>query len=207
MASPIVRIETGTRFARLTVIGGPVRVAEPCGRNVYHHPVICECGTELTVRTTSLTGGHTTSCGCYIAELLQATNTKHGMHRERIFKTWSRMRYRTSHNERGYENVSVCDRWNASFENFYADMGSTYFEGAVIGRFGDLGDYEPGNCRWITKGENSREAAERKMPRLPDGRFVFDVLKSSGVPKATYQYRIRHGWDQTTAATQAAVHG
>lgn len=56
--------------------------------------------------------------------------------------------------------VRVCTRWRGEhgFTNFLADMGER-FTGMSIGRFLDIGNYEPGNCEWQT---NAQQAAERK---------------------------------------------
>jgi hypothetical protein len=47
--------------------------------------------------------------------------------------------------------VIICDRWQGEHgvENFIADMGERP-EGTTLGRFGDVGDYEPGNVSWQT---------------------------------------------------------
>jgi hypothetical protein len=72
----------------------------------------------------------------------------------------------------GGAGVKVCARWDpaqgGSFQNFLADLGPMP-EGKLpsgrtlysIGRFGDMGDYEPSNCKWMTpaeQGANRRSA-------------------------------------------------
>lgn len=51
----------------------------------------------------------------------------------------------------GAIGVTVCERWQ-DFCNFLADMGVRP-EGTTLGRYGDLGNYEPGNCAWMTEDE------------------------------------------------------
>ena len=58
----------------------------------------------------------------------------------------------------GAKGVKVCDRWIV-FENFLSDMGERP-EGTSIGRLGDIGNYEPGNCAWQTPTEQG--ATRRK---------------------------------------------
>jgi len=43
----------------------------------------------------------------------------------------------------GGSGVFVCERWFNSFENFLADLGLRV-PGTTRGRFGDIGNYNPG---------------------------------------------------------------
>lgn len=55
----------------------------------------------------------------------------------------------------GARGISVCERWNV-FENFLADMGERVNKDLTIDRINPFGNYEPSNCRWATKQEQSR---------------------------------------------------
>lgn len=55
----------------------------------------------------------------------------------------------------GARGISVCERWR-KFENFLADMGLRP-KGTSLGRYLDVGNYEPRNCQWMTRGEQSAE--------------------------------------------------
>lgn len=57
------------------------------------------------------------------------------------------------------KGIKVCERWENSFENFLLDMGecpSTW----TLDRLDSNKDYQPGNCRWATKRDNSLAALE-----------------------------------------------
>jgi len=80
--------------------------------------------------------------------------------------SWQSMINRcTSPKSTGHEHyfdagITVCDRWRV-FENFLADMGERP-EGRTLGRYGDVGNYEPENCAWQTMRE---QKAEQKIKR------------------------------------------
>lgn len=65
----------------------------------------------------------------------------------------------SSYPDYGARGITVCTRWRDSFENFLEDMGERP-AGKTLDRYpNQLGNYEPGNCRWATPKEqvaNSR---------------------------------------------------
>lgn len=155
-------MEEGQRFGRWTVLSEATGYTSPAGYRLRCVMARCDCGVERAVLWASLRQGRSLSCGCHKREVSTALATKHGMHHLPLYECWCNMKQRSSgHYPRpAYAGVGRDRRWD-SFDNFRADMGATYFPGAVLARYGDVGDYGPTNCRWITKSENSSERRAR----------------------------------------------
>jgi hypothetical protein len=141
----------------------------------------CDCGNERLVPVGNLRNGNSQSCGCLMPAKIKVVRTTHGQSRQqssidprkssREYNSWASMLARcytpTNHKypEWGGRGITVCDRWRMSFEAFLADMGARP-PGTSIDRYPDgAGNYEPGNCRWATPTEQSRN---RKCVRLSE---------------------------------------
>ncbi len=78
------------------------------------------------------------------------------------YRSWQMMKNRC-HNPKardyayyGGRGISVCKRWRESFVNFLADMGRKPTPEHTLDRKRTAGNYTPGNCRWATREEQSR---------------------------------------------------
>jgi hypothetical protein len=173
----------GLRFGRLVVL----KIAQYENRKRYWH-CRCDCGTEKTIVGDSLRGGLTRSCGCLTRDLNIVRQTTHGKTHASIYGVWKSMRLRCdAPTNRAYKNyggrgIKVCDRWR-TFENFLADMGEPP-PGLTIERVDNDGDYAPGNCRWASYREQSRN--RQKTYRLTVcGEYL-------SLPDACEKYGIRN---------------
>lgn len=130
----------------------------------------CDCGVEKHIAYGNVEPGNTVSCGCLKREQTGEIRVTHRQSGTPLYQCWKDMRNRSTPGtyaqrvKPSYVGVGRDPRWD-SFEEFAADMGSTYFLGAVLGRYEDKGDYTPTNCRWITKSESSLEMWEVRRAR------------------------------------------
>lgn len=144
---------TDERFGRLIVLG-------PADSRHGHRRWICQCdcGQTKTIELQALRGGRTKSCGCLAAE---GRAPIHGFapraSKNPVYAAWTSMRKRCKDLDNpnyGGRGIKVCERWN-SFENFYADMGERPGPEYSLDRIDNDGSYEPSNCRWATKKEQT----------------------------------------------------
>ncbi len=97
----------------------------------------------------------------------------------------------------GGAGISVCKRW-AMFENFLKDMGERP-AGMVLDRMDNEGNYEPGNCRWVTWVDSANNRRNTAMA-LFNGRFlpVAEVEREMGLCKGAVRHRTKAGVDVAT---------
>jgi hypothetical protein len=94
------------------------------------------------------------------SKLPGSMHKRHGQSETREYAAWTAMRERCNnpncynYPKYGARGIKVCERWN-TYENFIADMGPRP-PGLSIERIDNDGNYEPGNCKWATKLEQSR---------------------------------------------------
>ncbi|QEG13554.1 hypothetical protein MARVELLAND_23 [Bacillus phage vB_BspM_MarvelLand] len=100
--------------------------------------------------------------------ILMARPKEHGMSNHRLHTIWRHMRQRCMNpKDRAYENyggkgVSICSEWDTFSEFMHWALTNGYAEGLTIDRLDSNGDYEPNNCEWVTRSENTRRARTGK---------------------------------------------
>lgn len=167
---------TGKKFDRLEVINKAATTRTKSGRALVNWICLCECGNQVVVNGENLKKGRTKSCGCLAKEKSvfhgKTNKLKHGQNRKTDmtpeYRAWRSMISRCENPKaRGYENyggrgIKVCKEWRESFERFFWDIGIRPSEKHSLDRINPNGDYEPVNCRWANKTEQSRNVRAYK---------------------------------------------
>jgi hypothetical protein len=92
--------------------------------------------------------------------------------------------------------ITVCDKWAKSFEAFYADMGPKPSFRHQLDRINNDQGYYPGNCRWATPIENSRnKSVNVKITLNGQTKTLVEWSEKTGLRADTIRHRIkRAGW-------------
>jgi len=147
-------MHSGLKFGKLTL------VSETRVNNRKHWLCVCECGNTKVAEAGGLRAGTVKSCGC-----LMVGRPKHGLCNSPEYRSWDHAKQRCSNPNNDAtqhylgRGIRMCDRWLNSFENFYADMGPRPSLQHTLDRYPDNdGNYEPGNCRWATKSQQTENS-------------------------------------------------
>ncbi len=154
----IDKIKLGDIYGFLFVVEAPVRSS---GKR-WHAKVSCRCGTTKYVECYSLLGENPSrSCGCWRESQIKATIT-HGETGTPLHGRWKAILSRChSKGSKSYKNyggrgIKICDEWRNDYTKFRDwALANGFAEHLEIDRIDVNGNYEPGNCRWITRAENS----------------------------------------------------
>lgn len=121
----------------------------------------------------------------------------HGLSKTKLYNVWCAMKRRCYNtNVKDYKNyggrgIKVCDEWlnYVPFYNWAVSNG--YKEGLTIDRIDNDKDYEPNNCRWISKVENTiKKRNNHKV--IYQGREIFlsELAKEKSIREKTLYNRI-----------------
>jgi hypothetical protein len=191
------QIEIGAKYYRFTVIDFAPRTKTGHAAWVCK----CECGNIRQYRKSELLSGRCRSCGCTRYTDRTDTLTTHGGTGTAEYSAWLAMRQRcfypkSAHFARyGGRGITVCARWKDSFENFLADMGKKPSPQHSLDRVDNAGNYEPQNCRWATKKEQScNTSANVFLTHNGETLTISQWTEKLGFNQNVIAYRLKHGW-------------
>jgi hypothetical protein len=171
----------------------------------------CDCGKTFSAQKSNIVGTVRMDCGHSIRKHGTAPPNSHS---HPLYKVWWHMidRCQNPNNKSfidyGARHISVCKRWrqgNATktgFEYFLSDMGERP-DGHTIERIDANGNYEPNNCRWLAKADQSKNRRGVKLIQIGDRiQTIPDWCSENGIDYWTARQRIRRGWAPERAVTE-----
>lgn len=202
---------TGRTFHRLFVVGfSHVRQRGNSRTRTAYWNVRCQCGLEKVVCGLHLTHSLVKSCGCLRRHVSRTRGITHGEAGQPTveYKAWqgmlSRCRRRTGPDASRYsrKGIRVCEEWAHSFEAFLNDMGRKPSPRHSLDRIDGCGNYEPSNCRWATRLQQSRNTSRNV-------RFEFHGLNLTageigervGLSGTLIRNRLNAGWSMSEATS------
>lgn len=193
----------GKRYGRLVV-----QSHAGVKKQKHYWNCLCDCGSTHVTNTNSLTQGHTQSCGCLQAEVMARGNVVHGLSRTPAYTAWLNIRARCeneaspSYKNYGGRGIRVCDRWQ-SFDNFFADMGQPPSAQHSIERLNNNGNYEPDNCIWATRYQQSRNRRNNVSVTINgETKFISEWCEQYGIALASVHRRLKKGYTMERAITE-----
>jgi hypothetical protein len=187
----------GQVIGRFTVLGP----ASPNRWGKSRSRVRCECGTERVVCNSPLANGRRLSCGCLRADRTREVSTKHGHGnrsgaRSREYSSWLHAKSRCfdphhqSYADYGGRGITMAAEWREDFAAFLAYIGPCP-EGCSIDRIDTNGNYEPGNVRWATRFEQSRNTRRSRFVTVNGRRMtITDAAAETGICDETLRRRL-----------------
>ncbi len=200
-------IQIGKKYGDWTIISTPTRTYY-YGKYCYSCKVQCKCGKVTVQRCSVLRKNKTQRCKrCAYDDMKgnpKLSSRKHGQTNTRLYNIWCSMKQRckgtSGENSLKYYKeraIQVCVEWQ-DFATFYEwAIQHGYNDTLTIDRIDRFGNYEPTNCQWITKSQNTLRAhlklTSKKLKQLSQLRrkgMAVKALHKQFANNVTYGYLI-----------------
>lgn len=126
---------------------------------------------------------------------------KHGLIHHRLYRIWGCMKTRclNKNDEHfplyGGRGITICDEWKHDFQAFYDwAMANGYQDNLTIDRIDVNGNYEPSNCRWLTRQEQNFNKRNTIFVTLNgETKSLAEWAAETGIYYQTLVYRYKAG--------------
>ncbi len=199
-------LKPGVKISKWTIIRQAPRNPKRKGIRWFCR---CTCGDEKIVPAARLKDGR--SKGCYKCRTW-INRPKLPYSAKRLRHIWEKMHKRCEDpkhqrfNRYGARGISVCAEWvkYPPFRDWAVANG--YRDDLTIDRRDNDGNYEPSNCRWLSRTEQDRNLARNRFYDFQGERLILaDIATRCGIPESVIRGRLKNGWD-IEVATSVPVH-
>lgn len=128
----------------------------------------------------------------------------------RLYSIWKNMKRRCfderceRYKDYGGRGITMCEEWASDFDAF-ADWAHAkeYEEGLTIERINNDGNYEPRNCKWITRREQAYNTRQNRLVTYHgETKPLIVWCNELNLPYDATHNRIESGWDVERAFTE-----
>lgn len=186
--SKIIKNSIGQKIGRLLIIK---QTNKRSGNGSIIWLCRCDCGKIKEVSANNLGGtNRTRSCGCWGREVAITANLKHGDasggKTTRLYRIWHGIKDRClraknqNYYRYGGRGISVHEEWVNDYAVFKAwALSNGYKDNLTLDRINSHGNYEPTNCRWVTRSKNSKRVERGHLIGYVKGYMVgyIDAVK------------------------------
>lgn len=152
----------------------------------------------------SLRSGKSKSCGCLQKDTVRTLRTKHAGSKDRTltkeYKAWRGIRRRcvtgTAKNFSTYgaAGIGLADEWKDNFAAFRDHIGPAPSAKHSVDRIDNAKGYEPGNVRWATSKDQSRNKRKNIYVNFNGERMLLvDACEMTGTNYYVAYARLRRG--------------
>jgi len=202
-------VQIGKRFDKVEVIGAPfyVRILTGAKKRFQHVVCRCDCGHVFTASVQNLKRQHYKSCGCEKRNNIGNAVRKHGLTGTKLYSIWAGIKRRcfneheNSYKDYGARGISVCEEWRDNPAAFVLwAMTNGYQDGLEIDRINNDGNYDPINCRFVSKKQNTRNRrTTRHLTAMGRTQSMSAWCEELGVKSHFIATRLRRGWSEEEA--------
>ena len=184
---------SGKKFNMLTIVEDAEDYISPIGKRFVRVKALCDCGNYTIANKSAIKNGTLKSCGC----LHKKSITKHGLSKTPAYRRWGSIKARCNNKnsnhyaDYGGRGIKVCRRW-LKFDNFQDDMGERP-KGTSIDRINNNGNYEPSNCKWSTKKEQSNNRRNNIVIKYKGNeKTITEWARHFKINESTFYYRYKN---------------
>lgn len=128
-------------------------------------------------------------------------NYHHEAHKNRLYKIWSGMKERcyrkkhTHYRDYGGRGITVCEEWKNDYVTFRDwALKNGYRDDLTLDRIDVNGNYEPSNCRWISKKEQFKNTRRNRVLEYKGEKAILrDMARKYGIKPTTLKERLNDG--------------